>query len=134
MYSIFENELNVQADYGNHHGDNYTSYINLVLFVHQNQLKEYYNLPVEEIESRGYRLIISTTHINFLREVCEGEKVIVKTQIDNFSGGACNVNFWIHKKNEKKIAADGYFVYTLKSNSYELPDQFPDDFIARLSI
>lgn len=134
MYSIFESEITVQSDYGYHHGDNYAKYFKLIALVRQNQLSQFYQLPIEDIETRGYDLTISTAHINFIREPEDGEQIVVKTQIDNFSGSACNVNFWVHKKGGKKLVADGYFVYTLKSNKSGMLDQFPDDFILKLSI
>jgi len=134
MYSIFESEITVQPDYGCHHGDNYAKFFNLIAYVRETQLAERYGLTVEDINARGFSLHITTCHINFLRDAGEGEPIIVKTQIDNFSGGAFNVNFWIHTKSKKKIVADGYFVYTLKSSESDLPDHFPDDFVAKLSI
>jgi acyl-CoA thioesterase FadM len=134
MYSIFESEIAVQADLGNHHGDEYAKYFKLVALVRQDQLARFYDLSIDKIESRGYKLIISTAHINFISELQDGDSILIKTQIDNFSGGAYNVNFWIHKKENKKLIADGYFVYTLKSSLLDLPDQFPDDFINKLSI
>ena len=134
MHSIFESEFTLEADYGSHHGDKYAKYINLVTLVRQKQLEEFYQLPVEEIEARGYSLMISTVHINFIRDPKIGENLVVKTQIDNFSGGACNVNFWIYKKSNGKLVVDGYLVYTLKTSSNNYPDNFPDDFVAKLSI
>ena len=134
MQSIFESEFTLQENYGSHHGDQYAKYIDLVTFVRAQQLKECYNLPVEEFEERGYTLIISTAHINFIRDPEKGEALNIKTQIDNFSGGTCNVNFWIYKKRNGKLVADGYLTYTLKSSTTNFPDQFPDDFIERLSI
>lgn len=134
MQSIFESEFTLQENYGSHHGDQYAKYLDLVTFVREKQLKECYNLPVEEFETRGLTLIISTAHINFIRDPEKGEVLNIKTQIDSFSGGTCNVNFWIYKKGNGKLVADGYLTYTLKSSSSNFPDQFPDDFIERLSI
>jgi acyl-CoA thioesterase FadM len=134
MYSIFESELKVQSDSVYQNCSEYAKYLKLVALVRQDQLGRFYNLPIEEIEARGYKLIISTAHINFMSELSEGESILIKTQIDNFSGGTYNVNFWMHKKDNNKLIADGYFVYTLKSNTLDLPDQFPDDFISKLSI
>lgn len=134
MYSVFESELEIKPDYGCHHGDNYSKYFNLVALARQTQLEQFYNLPLTEIHSRGYTLIISTVHINFIRDPQEGEKVVVKTQLDSFSGGACNVNFWVYKKGNRKLVADGYLVYTIKSTASDLSDQFPDDFVEKLSI
>ena len=134
MYSIFESELTVQSDYGSHHGDNYAKYFNMVAHVREEQLARFYNLPLEEIEARGYNLFISTAHINFIREPGEGEAVTVKTQIDNFSGCSCNVNFWVYKKSDKRLVADGYFVYNLRSGNAQITDEFPDDFLGKLSI
>lgn len=134
MYSIFESELQVQPDFVYQNCDEYAKYLKLIALVRQDQLARFYNLPIEEIEARGYKLIISTAHINFMSELTDGDSLLIKTQIDNFSGGAYNVNFWMHKKDNNKLVADGYFVYTLKSNLLDLPDQFPDDFISKLSI
>lgn len=134
MYSIFESELKVQSDFVYQNCGEYAKYLKLVALVRQDQLARFYNLPIEEIEARGYKLIISTAHINFLSELSEGESILIKTQIDNFSGGTYNVNFWMHNKDSNKLIADGYFVYTLKSDTLDLPDQFPDDFISKLSI
>lgn len=134
MYSIFESELAVQPVYNGHHGDIYANYFNLVSFVRENQLAEFYGLSIEDFAERGYSLYISTAHINFLKVLDDGEQIIVKTQIDNFSGGAFNVNFWVYSKSKKKLTADGYFVYSIKSLNSNLPDSFPDDFIAKLSV
>lgn len=133
MYSIFETELNVQSDYGSHHGDKYAKFINLVALARQQQLNDFYKLPIDEIEACGYTLIISTAHINFIRNPQEGEELLVKTQVDTFSGSTCNVNFWIHKKINKKLVADGYFVYSLVSSSGR-SEKFPDDFVDKMSI
>ncbi len=134
MFSIFETELNMQSDYGNHHGSNYAKFFNLIAYVRHNQLEKNYGVSVDSITERGYTLYISTAHINFIREPEEGEDIIIKTQIDNFSGGTFNVNFWVHTKNNRRLVADGYFVYSLKFTKNDLPDHFPDDLVAKLSI
>ncbi len=134
MHSIFESDFTLEENYGVHHGDKYAKYVNLVTMARQKQLTEFYKLPVEEIGARGFSLMISTVHINFIRDPKIGENLVVKTQIDNFSGGACNVNFWVYKKSNGKLVVDGYLVYTLKTSSTNYPEMFPDDFVEKLSV
>ena len=134
MYSIFKSELTAKSEYDGLFKDQYSRYINIVALARQAQLEEFYKVPIDKLEEEGYTLSIATAHINFIRKIKTDEALIVQTQLDNFSGGACNINFWIYKKDNQKLAADGYFVYVLTSLKSNMTVQFPKELKEKLSI
>lgn len=98
------------------------------------QMKKDYKAAMEVFIERGLSWVASTTYIDFIREIKLGDKIAVKTQVNSFEGAQVKVNFWIVKKENNKIAAEGYSVYTLVATSNGRPTRIPEDIIQKYTI
>lgn len=134
-YSIFETEIIVRPDdidMNNHvHNSRYLDYL---LMTRYDQMRKDYKVPMEEFVKRGLAWVVSTTFIDFKREIKLGDKVVVRTQVNSFEGARVKVNFWIIRTETNKVAAEGYSVYTLVSVSNGRPTRIPGDIIQKYTI
>ena len=135
MYSIFESEIVIRPDDidMNDHVHN-TKYLDYVLAARYDQMQKDYKMSMGEFHKLDYNWIVSATHIKYKRALKLGDKIIVKTQIDSVSGAQSKVNFWIIKKENGKIAADGYLLYTMISKKTGKPIRIPEDIIKKYSV
>lgn len=90
-------------------------------------MKKDYKVPMEEFVSRGYSWVASSVHIDYKRGAKLGDKLIVRTQVDSFSGAQVTVNFWMILKETEKVAAEGQSIYTLISNTSGRPMRIPEE-------
>jgi thioesterase III len=98
-------------------------------------MKKDYKVSMEEFIDRGYAWVASDTNIHFKREIKLSDHVVVRTQLDSFSGAQVTINFWIVIKREhEKVAAEGQGVYTLISSKNGRPIRIPEDIIAKYTI
>ena len=78
---------------------------------------------------------MSAQHTSNIRRALKlDDKIIVKTQIDSVNGAQSKVKFWIIKKENEKIAADGYLLYTMISKKTGKPVRIPDEIIKKYSV
>lgn len=135
MYSIFESEIIIRPDDidMNEHVHN-TKYLDYVLAARYDQMQKDYKMSMSEFHDLDYNWIVSATYIEYKRALKLGDKVIVKTQIDSVNGAQSKVKFWIVKKDNSKIAADGYLLYTMISKKTGKPVRIPDDIIKKYSV
>ena len=136
MYSIFETEIVVRPDDidMNNHVHN-SKYLDYLLMARYDQMKNNYKVPMEEFIERGYAWVASATNIQFKREIKLGDKVLVRTQLNSFSGAQVTINFWILIKREnEKVAAEGQGVFTLISTKNGRPLRIPEDIIEKYTI
>lgn len=135
MYSTFETEISVRPDdidLNNHlHSSKYIDY---VLYARFEQMKNNYKMSMKEFHERGLNWVTSSIHIDFKREIKLDDKVIVRTRLEDFNGAQSKVSFSIINKETQKIAAEGYFLYTMISLTSGRPVRIPDDIIEKYTI
>jgi YbgC/YbaW family acyl-CoA thioester hydrolase len=135
QYSIFESEIKIRPDDIdlNNHVHN-TKYLDYVLAARYEQMTRDYKFSMGDFHSMGYNWVVSITHIEYKRALKLDDNIIVKTQFDSFAGAQCRVNFWINLKDNGKIAAEGYLVYTMISVKSGRPVRIPDEIAAKYTI
>jgi len=134
-YSVFETEINVRPDdidMNNH--VHFSKYLDYLLMARFDQMRKDYKVPMEEFLNRGLSWVASTVHIDFIREVKLGDKVIVRTQVNSYEGAQVKVNFWVMKIETNKVTAEGYSVYTMVSTVNGRPTRIPEDIIQKYTI
>ena len=135
MNSIFESEIAIRPDDIdlNNHVHN-TKYLDYVLAARFDQMIKDYKMSMNDFEELGYNWIVSITYIEYKRALTIDDKILVRTQMDTVNGAQCKVNFWIVKKENNKIAAQGYLTYTMISLKNGRPVRIPEEIINKYSI
>ncbi|MBT8386725.1 MAG: acyl-CoA thioesterase [Ignavibacteria bacterium] len=135
MNSIFDTEITIRPDdidLNNHvHNAKYLDYVQAARY---GQMKNNYKMPMEDFHKLGYNWVSSTAFIDWKRALQLDDKIVVKTQLDSIDGAMCKVNFWIVKKENDKIASEGYIIYTMISIKTGRPIRIPEDVIEKYSI
>ncbi len=135
MNSIFSSEITIRPDdidLNNHlHNTKYLDYVQAARF---EQMRKDYKMPMEEYHSKGLNWFASIAHIEYKRSLKMNDIAVVKTQMGEVNGAQVTVNFWIENKSTKKLAAEGYMVYTLISIKSGKPVRIPEEVIERHSI
>ncbi|HET55259.1 MAG TPA: acyl-CoA thioesterase [Ignavibacteria bacterium] len=134
-YSIFETELTIRPDDidMNNHVHN-SKYLDYVLAARYDQMRKDYKVTMEDFLERGFTWVVSQVNINYKRALILTDKIIVRTQVDDFNRSQSIVNFEIVKKENGKVAADGQFIYTMINVETGRPAKIPEDFIAKYTI
>lgn len=135
MYSKFESQIKVRPDdidMNNH--VHYSKYLDYLLAARYEQMTRDYKVPMEEFISMGYAWVASKAEIEFKRALVLQDTAVVQTQIDSYKGAQVFVNFWIYKKENKKIAAEGRVIYTMVSISTGRPVRIPEEIIEKYSV
>jgi len=135
MYSTFETQIIVRPDdidMNNH--VHYSKYLDYLLAARYDQMHKDYKMTMEEFVDRGFTWVASEVNIKYKRGILLDEKVLVRTQMDHYSGAQVFVNFWILKKETGKIAAEGKAIYSMISITNGRPIRIPQDIIDRYSI
>ena len=135
-FAAFESEVKIRPDdldLNNHvHSSKYFDY---VLFARFEQMRDNYKMSMEEFNRRGLNWVASVAHIEFKRSVILSDlSVTVRTQIAEISPAQVKVLFWIFNNRTKKIASEGYGLYTLVDINSGKPTRIPDDVIAKYSL
>ncbi len=135
MYSVFESEIAIRPDDIdlNNHVHN-TKYLDYVLAARFDQMIKYYKMTFKDFEELGYGWVVSITYIEYKRALTLYDKILVRTQMDSVNGAQCKVNFWIVKKENEKMAAQGYLTYTMVSIKNGRPVRIPEEIIKKYSI
>lgn len=135
IYSIFETEITVRPDdidMNNH--VHYSKYLDYILTARYDQMRKDYKMTMEEFIERGYSWFASKVEIEYKRGLILSDKVIVRTQVNDYHGAQVLVNFWIIKKETNKIAAEGKVTYTMISINSGRPARIPEDILSKYSI
>jgi len=135
MYSAFESVIIIRPDDidMNNHVHN-TKYLDFVLAARYEQMVRDYKMSMEEFHRLDFNWVVSVTHIEYKRALKLEDKIIVRTQVDSVNGAQSKVNFRIIKKDNEKIAAEGYLIYTMVSIKTGRPVRIPNEIIERYSI
>jgi acyl-CoA thioester hydrolase/thioesterase-3 len=135
MYSTFESEIIVRPDdidLNNH--VHYSKYLDYLLAARYDQMDKDYKVPMEEFVKMGYSWVASTAHINFKRALKISDRALVRTKVDSVNGAQVNVAFWILRKKDEKVVADGTVLYTMISAKSGRPVRIPEEIIEKYSI
>ena len=133
MYSKFDSEITIRPDdidMNNH--VHYSKYLDYILAARYEQMERNYKMSMEEFVKQGYVGVVSKTH--YKRPLLLSDKIIVRTQVDSYSGAQVKVNFWILKSVNEKIAADGYIFYSMISLKSGRPVRLSEEMIEKYSI
>lgn len=135
MYSTFETEIVIRPDDidMNNHVHN-TKYLDYVLAARYDQMIKDYKFSMNDFHKLGYNWVVNITHIEYKRALSLEDKIVVKTQFDSYNGAQCKVNFRIEKKDNKKLAAEGYLIYTMISIDSGKPVKIPEELAAYYTI
>jgi len=134
-YSIFETELTIRPDDidMNNHVHN-SKYLDYVLAARYDQMQKDYKVTMEDFLERGFTWVVSQVNINYKRALILTDKIIVRTQVEDFNRSQSIVNFEIVKKENGKVAADGQFIYTMINIETGRPAKIPEDYIAKYTV
>jgi acyl-CoA thioester hydrolase/thioesterase-3 len=135
MGTKFETEIIVRpSDIDVNRHVHQSAYLDYVLFARYDQMRRCYKMPMEEFFKRGFSWATKSTTIEFHKPVLLGEKVTVRTWIQEIGKKSVKVCFQIIKKGIKKAAAEGQAVYVLVDARSGEPEVIPEDIIKKYSI
>lgn len=134
-YSIFETELTIRPDDidMNNHVHN-SKYLDYVLPARYDQMRKDYKVTMEDFLERGFTWVVSQVNINYKRALILTDKIIVRTQVEDFNRSQSIVNFEIVKKENGKVAAEGQFIYTMINVETGRPAKIPEDYITKYTV
>ncbi len=134
-HSKFETELQVRPDDidMNQHVHN-TRYLDYVLAARYDQMERCYKMPMEEFISLGYGWVVNTTHVEYKRPLGLGDRIVVRTWIEQVVKDGVHVRFEILKKNNNKLSCDGYVHYTMVSLKTGRAEVIPEWIVSKYSV
>jgi len=91
-------------------------------------------MPMEDFLKLGYNWVASIVHIEYKRPLLLDDRIAVRTQLDSINGAQCKINFRIVKKENEKVASEGYFIYTMISIKSGKPVRISEDIVKKYSI
>ncbi|HMU44489.1 MAG TPA: thioesterase family protein [Ignavibacteriaceae bacterium] len=135
MYTAFETEITIRPDDidMNNHVHN-SKYLDYILAARYDQMKKDYKMPMEEFITLGFNWVVSSSFIEYKRALKLTDKIIVRTQLDSFSGAQSKVKFWVIKTDNNKTAAQGEIIYTMISLKSGKPIRIPEEVLKRYLI
>ncbi|HEY0176976.1 MAG TPA: acyl-CoA thioesterase [Pedobacter sp.] len=114
QYSIFETELRVRPDdidmFNHVHNSKYFDY---VLAARYEQMEKFYKMSMESFLESGFGWVVRTAYVDFKRPLKMGDLIKIRTGTLTINEKGCRVQFEIENTKSKKIAADGWFDYTM---------------------
>lgn len=135
MYSVFQSEIKVRPDDIDMNGHvHYSKYLEYLLAARYEQMERDYKMTMEEFLEQGITWFASKVNIEYKRSLKMKDVVIVKTNIDSFSGAHCKVNFRMEIKETGKLSASGDVDYTLVSVKTGRPTRITDEIIEKYTI
>ena len=135
QHSKFETELQVRPDDidMNNHVHN-TRYLDYVLAARYDQMERCYKMKMEEFITLGYTWVVNTTHVEHKRPLGLGERIIVRTWIEEVLKDGVKVRFEILKTENKKLSCEGYVHYTMVNQKTGRAEVIPEWIVAKYSV
>lgn len=131
----FETALQVRPDdldfFRHVHSSRYLDYVLAARF---EQMERCYGLSMPQFLERGFGWVVKVSHIEYKRPLGLGEHFIVGTWVEEIRGSDAEVRFEIRRRDDSKVAALGWCVFTLVSLQTGRPEPMPDDVRAAYSI
>lgn len=135
MTTKFDTEITVRpSDIDINRHVHQSVYLDYVLFARYDQMRRCYKMPMEEFFKKGYTWATRSTYIEFQSPVFLGEKVIVRTWVQEIRRSSIEVHFQILKKGTEVVAVEGYAVFVLINASTGKPEKISEDMIKKYSI
>ena len=114
LRSKFETELQVRPDDLDMNAHvHHSKYFDYVLAARYDQMERCYKMPMQEFLSMGFGWVVKTAHVEYKRALGLGERMVVKTWVEDFLKDGVKVQFEITKKGNGKISCDGWFHFTM---------------------
>ncbi len=134
-YSTFETKLTVRPDDidMNQHVHN-SRYLDYVLFARYQQMRNNYKFPMEEFLEKGYGWVVKNCWIEYKRPLFLGDEITVRTGVLEVDRTDVKVKFEIIRNKTNKLAANGYFLYTMINVNTGRAEVIPDWVIERYSV
>lgn len=135
MYSTFESEITIRPDDidMNNHVHN-SRYLDFVLAARYKQMTNNYKMSMDKFHKLNFNWVVSSVHIEYKRALTLDDKILVRTKVDSINGAQSQVNFRIIKKDNEKIAAEGFIIYTMISLKSGKPVRIPEEIVKKYSI
>jgi YbgC/YbaW family acyl-CoA thioester hydrolase len=128
--SKFETELQVRPnDIDMNQHVRASRYFDYVLTARYDQMERCYKMAMEEFIKLGFAWFVREAHIEYKRPLRMGEWFIVRTWVEEMLKDGVRIKFEIYKKANRKLAADGYCLYTMVNSATGRAEKIPD-FIA----
>jgi len=109
----------------------YSKYLDYLLAARFEQMTRDYGMSMHEFIKLDYSWVASRAEINFKRALKLNDTALVRTQVDEISGAQVKVNFWILRKEDSKISAEGIVFYTMVSVNSGRPVRIPEEIISK---
>lgn len=134
-YSTFESKLTVRPDDidMNQHVHN-SRYLDFVLFARYQQMRDNYQFPMEEFLEQGYGWVVKNCWIEYKRPLFLGDEITVRTGVLDVDRTDVKVKFEIIRNETGKLAANGYFLYTMINTKTGRAEVIPEWVIERYSV
>lgn len=134
-YKTFETEVAVRpADidlHGHVHSPEYLSYFLTARF---EQMRENYGISMREFQERGYSWFIRRTEIDYRKPLGLGDRMIVRSRIDEVSKTSAWVAFEILEKESRDVCCQGRVLNVLVKLDTGRPARIPDWAVASYSV
>jgi acyl-CoA thioester hydrolase/thioesterase-3 len=91
-------------------------------------------MKMEEFMTLGYTWVVNTTHVEHKRPLGLGERIIVRTWIEEVLKDGVKVRFEILKKENKKLSCEGYVHYTMVNQKTGRAEVIPEWIVAKYSV
>ena len=135
--SRFETEMSVRPDdidMNQHvHASRYQDY---VLAARYDQMARCYKMSMEEFRQAGLGWYVKSAHLDYKRSLHLGDRLLVRTWVENIEGSEVKVQFEIHRRagERLKLACDGWFDYTMVNLQTARAETIPDWIFAKYSV
>lgn len=127
VYSRFETEMQVRPDdidmYQHVHSSRYMDYVLAARF---DQMERCYGMPMAEFQKHGYGWVMAGTQMKFRRPLVLGDRMVVRTWIEEFNAIGLRVGFEIDRATDRKRCCDGWFDYVMVSVETARAVRIPD--------
>ena len=135
VFSKFETELAVRPDdidlYQHVHS---TRYLDYVLAARFDQMERCYGMSMQAFADRGLGWFMASATIHFKRPLGWGDRMTIRTWIEEINENGCRVAFEIDKLPNGKRVCDGHCTYTLVTLANGRATSLPEDVRAKYSI
>ncbi len=112
--SKFETELAVRPDDLDMNRHVHVSrYMDYVLAARYEQMARCYRMSMEEFLQAGFGWVVRTAHLEYKRPLGLGDRLVVRTWIEEVVRDGVLVKFEILKASNGKRCCDGHFHYTM---------------------
>ena len=133
--TIFETELAVRPDdldmFQHVHS---TIYLDYVLAARCDQMERFYGVSMQAFLDRGLGWVVRKSFIEYKRPLKLGDKMIVRTRVQEMFRNGVKVWFEILRLPDRKLSCDGWCDYTLVNLANGRATALPEDVIPRYSI